>query len=437
VNENRGKGMLRRHPRLALLALALGVLGAGTAGALLWAQYHLRAAERALARYAFDEAHHHLDLCLTVRPRSASVHLLAAQAARRRDAYAEAGRHLAASERLGGVTQATTLERMLLTAQRGELRAVEGPLRARTDPDDPASLPALEALAKGFVNAFRPVNALVCLNILLGREPDHPQARLMRARLWEARALRGEAERDQDALRDYQRAVELNPTFEARLGLAGTLYRLGRPWEAMTLYERLRPSQPAHSELLLGLARCRYSLHEPEKARALLDELLEQHPDHPAGLLERGRLALHAGELAGAERWLRRAADAAPRHDYEAHRVLCRCLESAHKAEEARRCLDQLREREAEVLRVERLTLRANRQPRDVALRFEVATELMRLGREQDGVAALFFVLDQDPRHGPAHAALADYFERTGQPGRAARHRRASFPGAGSDTLPR
>jgi hypothetical protein len=103
-------------------------------------------------------------------------------------------------------------------------------------------------------------------------------------------------------------------------------------------------------------------------------------------------------------------------------------------AEEARRCRDELGRREGDVLRLERLTLRANREPHDVALRYQVALGLLGLGRERDGVGALLFVVEQEPHFGPAQAALAEYFERTGQPGRAARHRRASLPGAGAGT---
>jgi tetratricopeptide (TPR) repeat protein len=400
------------------------VAGSAAAGAFLWAEHHLDAARRALDQYAFDEAQHHLDLYLKVHPRSAAAHLLAARAARRRDAYDEAERHLAACLRLDGMTEATARERLLLTAQQGDLGDMEGLLTAHAGADDPEAALVLEALAKGYLNRFWQADALTCLNRLLERQPRHPPALLMRARVWERLALRGEAERDPDARRDYEALLELGPSFEARLGLAGTLYRLGRPWEALGEYEPLRRERAADPDVLLGLARCRYSLHEVDEARRLLDELLERHPKHAAALLERGRLALHAGQLAEAEEWLRRAADAAPLYDCEAQRVLCLCLEAAQKTEEARRCRERLREREVKALDVERLILRATREPRDVALRYEAATELMRLGREQDGVAAFYFVLEQEPRHAAAHEALADYFERTGQPARAAHHRR-------------
>ena len=428
---------LRRHPRLTLSALLLAVTAAGTAALFLWAQYHLDAAQRALERYAFDEAQHHLDLCLKVHSRSAAVHLLAAQTARRRDAYEESERHLADCIRLGGMTPATELERKLLAAQQGDLEGVITPLRARTDTDHPEAVLVLEALAKGYANRFWESNALVCLNILLERQPQHPQALLLRARAWENRARKGEKEREQDALHDYEKSVELLPSFEAQLGLAGALYRVGRPWEALLRYQRLRPLQPANPALLLGLARCKYNLHQVDEAQRLLDELLEQYPNHAAALLERGRLALHAGQLAEAEQGLRRAASASPRYDVEALRVLGRCLEEAHKTAEARQCLDELKDREAEILDVERLIARANRELGDVDLRYEVATKQMRLGREQDGVAALYFILEQQPQHAPARAALADYLERVGQPDRAARYRRAIFPSARASTSSR
>jgi tetratricopeptide (TPR) repeat protein len=307
---------------------------------------------------------------------------------------------------------------------------VEGRLRKRAeDESDPEGVLILEALAKGYVNCLWRQRALVCLNILLGRQPRHPQALLMRARLWEDRASKGEVERENDALRDYEAAVDLSPTFEARLGLAGTLYRVGRPWDALREYERLRPAQADHPEVFLGLARCRYALHEVDESRRLLDELLQRHPGHAAGLLERGRLELHAGQPAKAEGWLRLAADASPRFHGEALRLLGRCLEAADRTEEARRCQDELAAREAEVVRLERRTLQAKREPGNVTLRYEIGSELMRMGREQDAVEVLLLVVEQDPHLGAAHAALADYFERTGQPARAARHRRASFPG--------
>jgi tetratricopeptide (TPR) repeat protein len=423
----------RRRPRLVLLALAIGLIAVGIGAAFLWSQYHLHAAERALKRCALNEAQHHLDLSLRVRPGSTSLHLLAAQTARRRDAYEEAEQHLTICLQSQGVTTPIELERLLLGAQQGELDAIEGPLRTLAASDTPEAVLVLEALAKGYLNRFAYAKALDCLNILLKRQPRHPQALLMRARLQDTLARKGDKDGQEAAVRDYRKAVELNPSFEARLGLAGALFRIGQTWEATYEYEKLRALESTNPVVLIGLARCRYSLHEVEDARQLLDEILDRDLSpsegtvsaRKAALLERGRLALHAGDWAVAEKSLREAASLAPRYDCEPLRALHRCLDSAHKTEEARQVLDEIGEREKEVLEVERLTLRSNRVPHDAALLYEIGLRWIRLGREQDGVATLYSVLEEEPRHRPTHEALADYFERTGQPNRALAHRRA------------
>jgi tetratricopeptide (TPR) repeat protein len=315
---------------------------------------------------------------------------------------------------------------LLLTAQEGGLAEVQGVLRDRTGAGDPQAALVLEALARAYVSCCLHQDALVPLNLLLDRQPEHPQALLLRARVWEVLAGTGRAEGEANARADYDKFLEINPSsFEARLALAGCLYRLGRPADALLEYQRLHLRDATHPEVLLGLARCRWSLGEVAEARRLLDQLLAGHPHHANALLERGRLALHEGELAGAEKWLRRAVEARPGCDCEALRALCRCLEAAHRDSEARRCRDRLRRREAESIRLDCLILQVNREPDNLPLRFDVSRQLLRFGRDREGVGGLYLVLEQQPRYGPAHAALADYFARAGQPARAARHRRA------------
>jgi thioredoxin-like negative regulator of GroEL len=414
------------------VALLLVLVGVAIASPFLWAHYHLRAARQAIERYHFEEAQDHLDQCLKVRSGSAAVHLLAAQTARRRDAYDDAERHLTAAVQLGGTTKETMLERLLLSAQQGDFKGSETSLRARAAQDDPDSIPVLEALAKGYISRFWYSQALVSLTILLDRQPDHPQALVMRARLWEDRVRKGEKERDTDALRDYRKALALQPTYEARVGFARTLYRIGQPWDALCQFKALYQANPTDPEVLLGLARCFFVTSDTSLARRFLDELLALKPEHAAGLLERARLALYAGQLAEAEELLRRSAAAAPRYDCEAQRLLCQCLEAEHKAEDARRCLSLLAEREEAVLAVDRQTMEANRDPNNIALRYKIATQLIALGREEDGVGTLLFVLEQDPGHSLARQAVLNYFERTGQSKRATRLRLTNYSATGA-----
>src|SRR5947209_3228448 len=88
---------LRRHPVLVLLILGLLLpIGLGVYSGLqgVRAEYHLRAARRALERPDLNKAQAHLALCLDLSPQSAEAHFLAAQAARRLGDYETAEHHL-------------------------------------------------------------------------------------------------------------------------------------------------------------------------------------------------------------------------------------------------------------------------------------------------------------------------------------------------------
>src|SRR5436309_1536405 len=80
----------RRRPRRALAALfLLGLLALGgwQLRRVCLAEYHLRAARRAVERGHNLRAQHHLERCLARRPREPEAMLLAARVARRVGAF--------------------------------------------------------------------------------------------------------------------------------------------------------------------------------------------------------------------------------------------------------------------------------------------------------------------------------------------------------------
>jgi len=402
---------------VALLALAFAM--ATAAGIAAPPYYHRRAAERALQRYDFDDAQRHLDAYLKSWPKSAATHLVAARTARRRGAYADAEQHLAECERLQGVAMSTAREWAMLRAQQGDLAGVESSLRAMVEEKDPDAPLALEALARGYFVVSNVPQTIACLDLLLDLQPDHFPALLLRGRALEA------VPDDDEALRDYERAVALKPaSTEARLRLANTLNLLGRTWEAVGQYECLRQRHrpPVPPEVFVGLARCRYDLHEMDEARRLLDDLLAEAPDHVPGLVERGRLALREHQPDVAERDLRRAVELAP-VDRDAHLVLSHCLEDQGKNDEARQVQRRLGRIEACIKRVTNLKAKVEDFPHDPELRREIGALLLDLGEEQQGLRWLWSALQENQRHAPTHAALADYFERMGRTEEAAYHR--------------
>jgi predicted Zn-dependent protease len=393
-------------------------LGAYLAGAHLRAEYQLRAARLDLARRDFDSARRRLAFVRQVRPQNREACLLAAQAARRARDYAEAERLLGAYRDLGGDPEAAFLEADLARAQRGDLAGREGRLWARAEQGGPDAPLVLEALAQGYMATFRWGPAVGCLNRLLGDRPDDADALVWRG--WVSENLqRLPAARD-----DYRRAVELSPANEeARLRLAEALVQLNEPKEALVHLEWLRPRRPDDPAVLLALARCQRALDRPREAEELLDRLLALRPDDPQVLAERGRLALGQGQTEEAEKWLREALKRAP-FEREANYQLALCLRRRGKAKEADECLARLKQIEEDRKRLAELFQAMVAKPGDRALRREAGTLLLNNGQTQEGLRLLRTVLEEDATDRQAHAALADYYRRAGDPARAERHRR-------------
>jgi tetratricopeptide (TPR) repeat protein len=424
--------LLRRPGRslAAVALLALAGAGAGLLGLHLWGVYHYRAAGRDLERHCTAAAREHLRACLWLWPTSAEVHLRAARAARQADDFTDAEQHLERCQHLlGRSDESLVLERALLQAQRGEPDPVLKYCQSLVEKHDPATPLVLEALARGYLRGDQLPQAEFAVTVWRERQPDSPQAFILAGMV---REQRGAAEA---AVEHYRRALALDPDCdEARLRLAHSLLETSQPAEAADLLEDLRRWQPHNPVLLVDLARCRHHLGRPDEAAALLDDVLAHWERFPPALTARGRVALQTGDVAGAERWLRQAAARAPM-DYETQYLLYHALVLAGKEAEAREALEQ-----ADVLHADNSRLRdiavvqLLHRPHDAGLLCEAGVILLRHGEPEGALRWLNRALKEDPGHRPTHAALADYYERTGDHARAVQHRERARPPAGTTT---
>jgi Tfp pilus assembly protein PilF len=401
-------------------------LGAYRAGWYGYAEYHRRAADRALARYEFDEAQEHLAACLRVRPRSAPLLLQMARAARRAGRYEQAAEHLEACQQLEGVTPENALEGTLLRTEWGEVADTEALLQGEVDRDAPATLQILEALAQGYVRTYRLGNAMHCLDRLLERDPGNVRARIGRG------SLRQSAGNDAGAEADFRRAVEVQPDHVgARCRLGEFLLRHTQAEEALLQYEHVRPRPGGdRPEVLLGLARSHQQLGATDTARGVLDDLLARYPHDGDALVERGKLALESESPAAAEGWLRRAVADHP-FSAQANYLLAQSLRRQGKDGEAREYEAAQERIESDRKRLAETVVRVGKAPSDPAPRREAGLICLRNGKEREGQRWLLSALAQAPQDGPTHAALADYYERAGKPDLAAKHRRQA-QGAGA-----
>jgi tetratricopeptide (TPR) repeat protein len=399
---------------LAGLAVGLGVVIAGLANRT---ELELIAADDALHRHDPWAARIRLDRFLAGRPNDYRGLILAAQAARRSDSCADAERFLSSFELRYDPTDASQLEWTLLGVQQGDLAGDEDRLRAAVSLKHPESAAMLEALAKGYVVAYRLPDALATVTALLDQIPDHAPGLLLRGDVLDRRRKTDEAELD------YRRAVDAAPeSAAAHVALAGLLSRTGRTREAIYHYQIAQRFRPADRAARLGLARAFCDAADLDEARRQLDELLAADPEDADALVERGRTALRKDRAAEAEPFLADAVRVAPwRRD--AHQLLLAAVKALGRTDAIVRCEARRSELRNEDAVGGRLKLRARDAPRDATVRWELWEWSLRNGEVEDGRAWLAEILRIDSRHRQAHAALADYFERAGQPRRAEMHR--------------
>jgi len=415
-----GTSRRRRLLFWAIGGLLLIGLAAGFARRVIQPGLELEAAEAALRRHDLSAARLRLDRVLVRQPENERALLLSARAARRSDSYADAERFLTTFERLTRPTEASRLEWVLLGVQQGDFGDEEERLRVAVGRNHSEEITILEALAKGYAAAYRWTDAQAALGRLLDREPDHVPALILRAGLSE-RFRRAES-----AEEDLRRAVARAPdNAAAQIALAGLMNRRGHTREAIYHYELARRLQPANPATQLGLARALADTADLDSAGRELSALLVADPNHVEGLVERGRLLLRLQRYAQAELFLERAAQAAPWHrdGTQLHLI---ALKELGRTEDVAKCEARLTGLSREDGLGGRLKLRARDNPGDTAVRMELWEWSVRNGQTEEGIAWLTEVLRADPRHAQAHAAFADYFDRAGQPRRAALHREAA-----------
>jgi predicted Zn-dependent protease len=170
-------------------------------------------------------------------------------------------------------------------------------------------------------------------------------------------------------------------------------------------------------------ARCQDLLGKQEEAASILDGLLARSPDCVEALTERAKLTLRAKDASEAEDLLRRALELEP-GNYDARFLMHQCLARQGKKVEAQECKARLDELEKDLKRIDEiLSQDMQRSPHNAALHYEAGMIALRTGAIAEGVRWLHSALREDPGHGPTHQALASYYQRTGNPALAARHR--------------
>jgi tetratricopeptide (TPR) repeat protein len=403
---------------LAVLVAAVVVLAAARGYDEHRANRAWHEAQAALARHDLATAAAALDRYTELRPHDPDGWFLAARTARRQEQYIDAGRYLSRCQQLGGATDSTRLEWDLLHVQQGQLGVIDTRLRATIGPEHPEAAQVLEALARGYLEAERFPDAQQACDMWRKLQPDHPRPWQWSGWIAERHGQRGKA------AEEYQRAVDLVPHDRAaRVALARVLLSQRQPVPAAEHFEQVLAWNPDDVEAQLGLAGCRIEQGRTGEAVPLLDRVLSRHPNLFTALYLRGKAAMEQGDPVGAEHWLRQAVLADP-YEVEALHQLVLSLRAQRKDAEADPLARRTDELQADLTRLEQVTLTLTARPADPAPAYEAGVISLRIGRTREGVNLLLEALRRDARHRPSHAALADHYRNAGDPARAAFHQR-------------
>jgi tetratricopeptide (TPR) repeat protein len=360
---------------LLLVALTIGLLG--WLGTEAYAEIEFQRARSACERYEFDQALAHLRACLRLRSGRFQYCFLAARTARRAGRFPEAHEYLDRCQQMAGDNvNVSLLERLLLRAQQGEVLAVGDALWAAVKDDHPEKNLILEAMAQGYVQIGFLTLAELCLAPLVHEEPDHAEAWLWRAAVFEMMGNR------QDTAGFYQRALELRPdNARYRLRLASFLLQVNSFQEARPHLEVLCAREPDNPDVLVAMARLLTETGRHDAARDFLDRALDIQANHAHGLMESAKLAFRNEQIAKAEDYLRRALAVDPT-ERAANYLLYQCLEKAGKKDEADRQLVRFKTVEKDLLRIGTI-LRTDlpRNPRQADLYYELSAIFARNGQ--------------------------------------------------------
>jgi tetratricopeptide (TPR) repeat protein len=403
------------------LVLLIG-LNVASAGINAYGYYHLRSALRESNASHNLQAKDHLQACMKVWRTNPQCLLLAARTARRLGVFDDAERLLAEYQVVAGKENDDLyFERLLLRAERGEVDNVVPLCRRLIDADDPRSPSIFEALAHGYIRAYRHDEALAWVNRWAERQPEHIMQAYFRALVAELR------NHLQEAAQGFERVLELDPEHdEARTHLTAVLIDIGQGHTAFPHVEYLLAKNPGNPQLQLSLAKCLDQMGDQHRAEATLDNLLAREPNFAEALTERGKIAYRNKDLKVAEQCLRQASLSQP-GEFQVQYTLYLCLTELGKTEEAHTAETRWKQIEEDLTRInEIVSVKMQATPHDAGLHFEAGQISMRAGQTKEALRWFYSALKEDPQHAPTHRALADYYYRIGQFGRAARHREAA-----------
>ena len=406
---------------VAGVLLAFGVLAVFAARPALVA-YHLRRGRVELGRQNVEAAGEHFQAAERIDPESAETHFWRARVSRKLGDLEGVREHLEKARQLGFEDQQRLKrEWWLVLAETGRVRQVEQYLPEMLTSAGEDDLEICAAFATGFCLDMRFDEALVLLDAW---EADYPKD--FRPHLRRGQIYAGDHQWP-TAAAAFRKALKLAPDdATVRRGLAEVLAQLGESEEAESHFRVAVREDPADVEALLGLAAVLKQRDSPAEAATFARRALEQKPHSFRAKLLLAELTLLEGDAERAVNLATPLVESWPR-DLRSRYVLAEALRAAGRGGEAEAHAKTYAELQRHAQQVERtLRQRLHLRPDDAENRYQLGQYVLDYVSRAEGVSWLQSVLQYEPQHAGAHAALARYYEKVGDRELARRHRRGT-----------
>ena len=301
----------------------------------------------------------------------------------------------------------------LQAARSGDFATAEPLLKAALE-HQPNDAEVVTALAKGYLESD-PVRAEEYLSRWVALRPKDPEP-LQARRKFHEKYRHGEL-----AFADARRLAELDPgNLDYKQQAMAQAIAAGLFAEAEEYCRAVLEVQPKNADARVNLANVREARGDPAGAAAILDAVLEDNPRNTRAMFKRATLYDQAGQPEKAVPLFRKVLELDPRRQRTTAYQLSLALKKMGDDAEADKVMKDVRRMQD--LAVFQDAIRT--QPDNLDLHVRLAESLLNDGHTQDGLGLLNTVLNRDPAYRPAHQVLASYYERSGQPAKAAEHRR-------------
>lgn len=381
-------------------------------------------AERALREDNAETALEWLD-SIPEWNRVGKTHLIYARAHRKQGKFDLVRAHLKSAWDLGVPVELLEREQWLTQARAGQMDEAEPHLRQLLlDPRDNGQ-EICESYVTGYLLNYQFSSAAPILAAWEAQFPLDPRPHELIGGWLQ------DSERWSEAVASYEKALELNPgRTQIRCDMAVCLRELHEYDKAKLQFLRCLKETPDDSQLLIQWAEWLLSNGQVNESKAVLLRILELNSEDQDARFAMAKSQLMEGAAKDAAQTLEQLHQENP-YSLPIQYSLASALQASGSTERAAEMYKQVNEAEEKLRRKQLLLDTLIKNPNEPEARYEIAMISMKHESPVEGLRWLLSVIDLNPRHAPAHSALADYYHGIGKLDLEEKHRKLAESFAG------